>query len=59
MITQSFMYNAIYFTYGPVLTKFYHVPANKVPLCGLAFWIGNLCGPLILGPLSDSWALSR
>jgi MFS family permease len=55
MITQSFLYNAIYFTYGLVLTTFYHVPAAKVPLYGLAFAIGNLCGPLILGPLFDSW----
>jgi MFS family permease len=55
MITQSFLYNAIYFTYGLVLTEFYHVPASKVPLYGLAFAIGNLCGPLVLGPLFDSW----
>jgi MFS family permease len=34
---------------------FYHVPASKVPLYGLAFSIGNLAGPLILGPLFDSW----
>ena len=26
MITQSFLYNAIFFTYALVLTKFYHVP---------------------------------
>jgi MFS family permease len=36
MITQSFLYNAIYFTYGLVLVKFYGVAANKVPLYGLA-----------------------
>ncbi|HYA53136.1 MAG TPA: MFS transporter, partial [Streptosporangiaceae bacterium] len=35
--------------------NFYHVPSNKVPIYGLAFSIGNLCGPLILGPLFDSW----
>ena len=53
MITQSFLYNAIYFTYGLVLVKFYGVPADKVPLYGLAFAVGNLCGPLLLGPLFD------
>jgi MFS family permease len=47
MITQSFLYNAIYFTYGLVLVKFYGVAADKVPLYGLAFAVGNLCGPLI------------
>jgi len=55
MITQSFLYNAIYFTYALVLIHFYHVPSNKVPIYGLAFAVGNLCGPLILGPLFDSW----
>jgi len=54
MITQSFLYNAIYFTYGLVLVKFYGVSANDVPWYGLAFAVGNLCGPLILGPLFDS-----
>ena len=54
MITQSFLYNAIYFTYGLVLVQFYDVSADKVPLYGLAFAVGNLCGPLLLGPLFDS-----
>jgi MFS family permease len=54
MITQSFLYNAIYFTYGLVLVKFYGVSATSVPWYGLAFAVGNLCGPLILGPLFDS-----
>lgn len=54
MITQSFLYNAIFFTYALVLTKFYDVPAATVPLYGLAFSVGNLLGPLILGPLFDS-----
>ena len=54
MITQSFLYNAIYFTYGLVLVQFYGVSADKVPLYGLAFAVGNLCGPLILAPLFDS-----
>jgi MFS family permease len=54
MITQSFLYNAIFFTYALVLTKFYGVSATKVPLYGLAFSVGNLMGPLILGPLFDT-----
>ena len=54
MITQSFLYNAIYFTYGLVLVQFYGVSADMVPLYGLAFAVGNLCGPLLLGPLFDS-----
>jgi MFS family permease len=54
MITQSFLYNAIFFTYALVLTKFYHVSNNAVPLYGLAFAVGNLAGPLLLGHLFDT-----
>jgi MFS family permease len=54
MITQSFLYNAIFFTYALVLTRFYHVSNNAVPLYGLAFAVGNLAGPLLLGHLFDT-----
>jgi MFS family permease len=54
MITQSFLYNAIFFTYALVLTTFYGVSATKVPLYGLAFSVGNLAGPLLLAPLFDT-----
>jgi MFS family permease len=54
MITQSFLYNAIFFTYGLVLVEFYGVSADKVPIYGLAFSVGNLLGPLLLAPLFDS-----
>ena len=54
MITQSFLYNAIFFTYALVLTRFYHVSNDAVPLYGLAFAVGNLAGPLLLGHLFDS-----
>jgi MFS family permease len=53
MITQSFLYNAIFFTYALVLVNFYGVSANSVPWYGLAFSVGNLMGPLLLGPLFD------
>jgi MFS family permease len=54
MTTQSFLYNAIFFTYALVLTKFYHVSNDAVPLYGLAFAVGNLAGPLLLGHLFDT-----
>ena len=54
MITQSFLYNAIFFTYALVLVNFYGISATSVPIYGLAFSIGNLLGPLILGPLFDT-----
>ena len=54
MITQSFLYNAIFFTYALVLTQFYDVSATRVPLYGLAFSVGNLAGPLVLGRFFDT-----
>jgi MFS family permease len=54
LISQSFLYNAIFFTYALVLTKFYHISNNTVPLYGVAFALGNLAGPLVLGHLFDS-----
>ncbi len=54
MITQSFLYNAIFFTYTLVLTKFYHVNANNAPIYLIAFCVGNLTGPLLIGRLFDT-----
>ncbi len=51
MITQSFLHNAIFFTYALVLTKFYHVSNNAVPLYGLAFAVGNLAWLFAAGVL--------
>jgi MFS family permease len=55
MITQSFLYNAIFFTYVLVLENFYHVPEDQTPYYFFPFAIGNLLGPLLLGRLFDSW----
>jgi MFS family permease len=54
MITQSFLYNAIFFTYGLVLLKFFHVPASDTGYYFLAFAAGNLAGPLTIGRLFDT-----
>ncbi len=54
MITQSFLYNAIFFTYTLVLTKIYGVAASWAPAFLIAFAIGNLVGPLTLGRLFDT-----
>jgi MFS family permease len=54
MITQSFLYNAIFFTYTIVLTNFYDVEAGQAPLFLLAFAAGNLAGPFVLGHLFDT-----
>ena len=54
MATQAFCYNAIFFTYGLILTKFYAVPAQNVGWFLLPFAAGNFAGPLILGRLFDT-----
>ncbi|MER3424087.1 MAG: MFS transporter, partial [Nitrospiraceae bacterium] len=41
MVTQSFLYNAIFFTYALVLAKFYDVPSSHVGLYILPFAVGN------------------
>ena len=53
MITQSFLYNAIFFTAASVLVNFFQVTTNSTPVYLLFFAIGNLAGPLVLGPLFD------
>ena len=53
MVSQAFFYNAIFFTYALVLTRFYGVADARVGLYILPFAIGNVLGPLALGPLFD------
>jgi MFS family permease len=54
-IGQAFLYNAIFFTYALVLTTFYGVSSGAVGLYILFFAVGNFLGPIVLGPLFDSW----
>ena len=54
MITQSFLYNAIFFTYTLVLTKVYGIDSSLAPAFLIAFAVGNLVGPLTIGRYFDS-----
>jgi MFS family permease len=54
MITQSFLYNAIFFTYGLVLEFFFQVSPTRTGYYFLAFAVGNLAGPLTIGRLFDT-----
>ncbi len=54
MVTQSFLYNAIFFSYALVLQNFYGIPNGQTGLYFFPFAIGNLIGPLVLGPLFDT-----
>jgi len=51
---QAFLYNAIFFTYALVLTRFYDVPSQHTGLYLLPFAVGNFLGPLLLGHLFDT-----
>ncbi len=54
MTAQAFFYNAIFFSYALVLTRFYAVPSASVGWYILPFALGNFLGPLLLGPLFDT-----
>jgi MFS family permease len=54
MIAQAFAYNAIFFTYALVLGRFYGVEPEKVGLYLVPFAVGNLLGPMLLGPFFDT-----
>jgi MFS family permease len=53
-IGQAFLYNAMAFGLGTLLTTFFKVSAGNVPYFIVYWAIGNLLGPLLLGPLFDT-----
>ncbi|MBX9738612.1 MAG: MFS transporter [Beijerinckiaceae bacterium] len=54
MASQAFFYNAIFFTYALVLTRFYNVPSHDVGWYILPFALGNVMGPILLGRFFDT-----
>jgi MFS family permease len=54
MAAQAFFYNAIFFTYALILTKFYGIPAGDIGWYILPFAGGNILGPVLLGRLFDT-----
>ena len=53
MVAQSFFFNAVFFTYGLVVKKFFHVDDKHLPLHLLPFAVASFLGPLTLGWLFD------
>lgn len=53
-ITQAFLYNAIYFTYGLILHQFYGIPNSNTPYYGIAFAAANFIGAIALGRFFDT-----
>ena len=54
MVTQSFMYNAVSFSFPFVLTRYYDVSGSTIGLYLLPFALGNFLGPLVLGRFFDT-----
>jgi MFS family permease len=59
MVTQSFLYNAIFFTYALVLENFYDIPPASASQYLIIFALGNLTGALVLGHFFDTWGRRR
>src|SRR5918999_3796757 len=54
MASQAFFYNAIFFTYALMLTRFYGIGEERVGYYIFPFALGNFLGPLVLGRLFDT-----
>ncbi|MBO0744657.1 MAG: MFS transporter [Candidatus Dormibacteraeota bacterium] len=54
-ITQSFLYNAIFFNNAGILHTWYGVPADQTGFYFFPFAASNLIGGIVLGPLFDTW----
>jgi MFS family permease len=54
MISQAFLYNAVFFTYALILTRFYRVAPGRTGIYLLPFALGNFFGPLLLGRFFDT-----
>src|SRR5580698_9914806 len=54
MIAQAFLFNAVFATYGLVLTRFYHVADHTVGIYLLPLAASNFVGPLLLSTLFDT-----
>jgi MFS family permease len=54
MVSQAFLYNAVFFTYALILARFYGVAPDKTGIYLVPFAIGNFLGPLVLGRFFDT-----
>ncbi|MDI5974430.1 MFS transporter [Streptomyces sp. SL13] len=53
-VGQAFLYNAITFGFGSILTKFFNTPSDETGYYFAVIAAGNFLGPLLLGGLFDS-----
>lgn len=53
-VGQAFLYNAVTFDLGTLLSTFYGVDSSSVPVFFVVYALGNCAGPLLLGRLFDT-----
>ncbi|MCE0539607.1 MFS transporter [Kineosporia rhizophila] len=53
-VGQAFLYNAVFFTQGLVLTTFFDIGSGTAGLYIIPLALGNFLGPVILGPFFDT-----
>ncbi len=54
MTAQAFLFNAVFFSYGLVLTTFHGVSERTTGIYLLPLAVSNFLGPVLLGPLFDT-----
>ncbi|MFF0191224.1 MFS transporter [Streptomyces sp. NPDC005244] len=50
-VGQAFLYNAIVFDLGTILSRFFDIGSSSIPYFLIIFAVANFLGPLLLGPL--------
>jgi MFS family permease len=53
-VGQAFLYNAVTFDLGTILSKYFDVASGAVPYYIVLFALGNFLGPLLLGRMFDT-----
>ncbi|MFD2079045.1 Predicted arabinose efflux permease, MFS family [Actinopolymorpha cephalotaxi] len=53
-IGQAFLYNAVTFDLGTILSTYFKVASGSVPFFLAVFAVGNFLGPMLLGRLFDT-----
>jgi MFS family permease len=53
MVSQSFFFNAVFFSYALMVKKFFHVSNRELPMHLLPFAVASFLGPVTLGRLFD------
>jgi MFS family permease len=59
MVAQSFLFNAVFFSYGLVLTTFHNVSESRTGLYLVPLAVSNFLGPVLLGSLFDTVGRKR